>query len=271
MYINRGCLDGHMDDSAMLRLENHGLNGRTAVVTGAGRGMGEAFARILALNGAKVAVCDLNGAAAVSVAESIGLAGGVATAHQVDVSDPAQVAQLVSGLLAETGRIDILVNNAGILKPTKFAQITEAEWRSVLRVNVDGVFYCCKGVVPSMMEKRYGKIVNISSTAGKASSTFGGVHYTASKAAVLGITRHLARELAPYGINVNAVCPGSIDTPMVKENSSEEMTRAAVEKIPWGRLGRPNEVANLVLFLASDASSYITGASVDINGAELTV
>jgi NAD(P)-dependent dehydrogenase (short-subunit alcohol dehydrogenase family) len=255
----------------MLRIANFDLRGRTALVTGAGRGMGEAFARILSLNGAHVAVCDLDRSAAVRVSDRINESGGTATAHEVDVADPSRVERLVAELLEVRRKIDVLVNNAGVLRPTEFSKVSEAEWQMIMRVNVDGVFYCCRYVAPSMIQNRYGKIVNISSTAGKTSSTFGGVHYTASKTAVLGITRHLARELAPYHINVNAVCPGSIDTPMLGENASEERIESAVQKIPWGRLGTPEEVANLVLFLASDASSYITGASVDINGGELTV
>jgi 3-oxoacyl-[acyl-carrier protein] reductase len=259
------------DQSGMLKIANFDLRGKTALVTGAGRGMGEAFARILSLNGAHVAVCDLDRSAAIRAAERINESGGAATAHQIDVSDPRRVERLVAEVLELRGRIEVLVNNAGVLRPTKFSEVTEPEWRMLMKVNVDGVFYCCRYVAPSMIRNRYGKIVNISSTAGKASSTFGGVHYTASKAAVLGITRHLARELAPYGINVNAVCPGSIATPMLRENASKKTIEAAVQRIPWGRLGTPEEVANLVLFLSSDASSYVTGASVDINGGELTV
>ncbi len=269
MVVERGY--GGVRESELLRIATLDLKGKIALVTGGGRGMGEAFARILALNGAQVAVCDLNHSAAVAVAKRINGSGGTAKAYRVDVSAPVEVARLIAEILDRRGKIDILVNNAGVLKPTAFAQISEAEWQSVMRVNVDGVFYCCKYVVPSMVQNRYGKIVNISSTAGKSSSTFGGIHYTASKAAVLGITRHLARELGQYGINVNAVCPGSIDTPMLSESSSGDKIEAAVKKIPWGRLGRPEEVANLVLFLASDASRYITGASIDINGGELTV
>lgn len=233
--------------------------------------MGEAFARTLAANGAKVAVSDINGETAKKVASGINSQGGQALAFEADVSRSEEVSKLVGDVANRMGMPEILVNNAGVLRSTPFGEITEAEWQTIMRVNVDGVFFCCKHVVPSMIQRRYGKIINISSTAGKSSSTFGGLHYTASKAAVLGITRHLARELASFNINVNAVCPGSIDTPMVRSNSTPERLREGIAKIPWGRLGRPEEVANLVLFLASDASSYITGASIDINGGELTV
>lgn len=260
-----------MSEPVMLRLDNYTLERRVALVTGAGQGMGEAFAKILALNGAAVAVADINEVSASRVASQIIDAGGRAEYFTSDVSKYDEVVRLVSSVSDTLGKPDILVNNAGLLKPTPFLDMSPQEWEAIMKVNVDGVFYCCKAVVPLMVERRYGKIINMSSTAGKASSTFGGVHYTASKAAVLGITRHLARELAPYGINVNSVCPGSIDTPMVRGNATVETIAQGVKKIPLGRLGRPDEVADLVLFLASDASAYITGASIDINGAELTV
>jgi NAD(P)-dependent dehydrogenase (short-subunit alcohol dehydrogenase family) len=254
-----------------MTLSNFRLDGKVAIVTGAGRGMGESFARTLAANGASVAVADVDAESASKVSSLIRDQGGESVACEADVSRFSEVERLVKRVETELGRPDILVNNAGLLKPTRFADISEGEWKSIMSVNVDGVFFCSKAVVPSMVARRYGKIVNISSSAGKTASTFGGLHYTASKAAVLGITRHLARELAPFGINVNAVCPGSIDTAMVRGNATPETIEAGVRKIPFGRLGRPEEVANLVLFLASDASSYITGASIDINGGELMV
>ena len=255
----------------MLRLGHPTLKGKVAIVTGGGRGMGEMFVKNLAINGAKVAVCDVNYESAGRVSEDVREAGGVATPFEVDVSDFNKVDDTIRRVAAELGAPDILVNNAGILKTTRFTEISPAEWDKLMAVNVDGVFFCCRAVVPMMIAKKYGKIINVSSTAGKSASTFGGLHYTASKAAVLGITRHLARELAGHHINVNAICPGSIDTPMVKENASPQIIAEGVGKIPWGRLGTPEEVSNLVLFLSSDASSYVTGASIDINGGELLV
>lgn len=262
------CLLRH---SRLLRLRNFTLKNKTAIVTGAGQGMGEAFAKVLALNAAQVAVCDLNINSAKMVAAEIEAMGFDAVAIRMDVADPKSVLRAVQMVGRRFSSPDILVNNAGLLQPTKFEKITYLEWRRIMKVNVDGVYNCSKAVIPLMMKRKYGKIINISSTAGKASSTFGGVHYTASKAAVLGITRHLARELAQYGINVNAVCPGSIDTPMVRGLANHQTLANGIMHIPLGRLGTPEEVANLVLFLASDASSYITGASIDINGAELTI
>ncbi|MFI5449228.1 MAG: SDR family NAD(P)-dependent oxidoreductase [Candidatus Bathyarchaeia archaeon] len=260
-----------MRHSRLLQLRNFTLKNKSAIVTGAGQGMGEAFAKILALNGARVAVCDLNINSAKNVAAEIEAMGFDAAAIRMDVVDPKSILSAVRMVCRRFSSPDILVNNAGLLQPTRFTRITDLEWHRIMKVNVDGVYNCCKAVVPLMIKRRYGKIINLSSTAGKASSTFGGVHYTASKAAVLGITRHLARELAEYGINVNAICPGSIDTPMVRGLANPQILAKGIRKIPLGRLGTPEEVANLVLFLASDASSYITGASIDINGAELTI
>lgn len=254
-----------------LRFANFRLEGKTAVITGAGQGMGRAFAEILVSNGAQVAVCDINLRTAQEVVCEIASAKGNAVAVGLDVSRPKSVSRMVDEVVNSLGYPDILINNAGVIRTSSFDRITDEEWRYVLDANLDGVFYCCERVVPLMVERRYGKIVNVSSTAGKTSSTFGGVHYTASKTAVLGITRHLARELAPFNINVNAVCPGTIDTPMIRGNVTPEQIRAGITKIPMGRLGRPEEVANLILFLVSDASSYITGASIDINGGELTI
>ena len=150
-------------------------------------------------------------------------------------------------------------------------EIDDKEWDLVMNVNAKGVFNCSKAVIKTMKKQRSGKIVNISSSAGRSTSELGGAHYTASKAAVLGFTRHLAREVAPLGINVNAVCPGLIDTPMVRENTSPEEMVAQIKAIPMGRLGTPEEVSDLVLFLVSDASSYINGATIDIGGASLLI
>jgi 3-oxoacyl-[acyl-carrier protein] reductase len=260
-----------MKHSQLLQLRNFTLKNKTAVVTGAGQGMGEAFAKILALNAAQVAVCDLNINSAKNVAAEIAAGGFDAVAIRMDVANPKSVLNAIRTVRRRFSSPDILVNNAGLLQPTKFERITDLEWHRIMKVNIDGVYNCSKAVVPLMIERKYGKIINLSSTAGKASSTFGGVHYTASKAAVLGITRHLARELAQYGINVNAICPGSIDTPMVRGLANHQTLTRGIMKIPLRRLGTPEEVANLVLFLASDASSYITGASIDIDGAELTI
>ncbi|MSQ37505.1 MAG: SDR family oxidoreductase [Chloroflexi bacterium] len=248
-----------------------GLHGKVAVVTGAGSGMGRAIAVALAREGAKVVVNDISAGPAEATARVIRRAGGAAMAAVADVSAAAAVRELVDTVLTRYGTVDILVNNAGVLRGTRVEDITEAEWDLVLGVNLKGTFLCSQAVLPTMKRKKAGKIVNVASLAGKATSTLGGAHYTAAKAGVLGLSRHLAREAAPYGINVNAVCPGIIDTPMVRGNLPEDRLSAIVRSIPFARLGRPEEVAQLVVFLASDAASYITGAAVDIHGGELII
>jgi 3-oxoacyl-[acyl-carrier protein] reductase len=177
---------------------------------------------------------------------------------------------MVAATVARFGTVDILVNNAGILGTTRpLEQIPDADWDELLAINVKGVFNCTKTVLPIMQARRYGKIVNVSSSAGRSTSTFGGAHYTTSKAAVLGLTRHTAREAAPFNINVNATAPGSMDTEMVRERASPEHIERERQQIPLRRLGTAQDEANLVLFLCSDESSYIAGATIDINGADL--
>ncbi len=239
---------------------------RVALVTGATRGMGRHIALALAKEGAQVAINDLEEEKIRQAAEEIGPS---AIPFQVDVSNYGQVEKMVTEIEEKFHRIDILVNNAGVLRPTEFDQIDEVEWDFVLDVNLKGVFIVSRLVVPIMKKRRYGKIVSTSSLAGKTVSDLGGAHYTASKAGVLGLTRHMAKELGPFGINVNAICPGMIDTEMARENSSQEQLEAYARSYPLPRLGTPEDVARLVLFLVSDQSSYITGASVDINGGDL--
>lgn len=247
------------------------MRGKVALVTGAGSGMGRAIALAFAREGAKVVVNDISARSAEATASAIRRAGGVATAAPADVSIAAAVREMVDSVLSRHRTVDVLVNNAGVLRGTPVEDITEAEWDLVLDVNLKGSFLCAQAVLPTMRRKRAGKIVNVASLAGKATSTLGGAHYTAAKAGVLGLSRHLAREAAPHGINVNAVCPGIIDTPMVRGNVPDDRLSAIVRSIPFARLGRPGEVAQLVVFLASDAASYITGAAVDIHGGELII
>tara|TARA_Y100000588_G_scaffold384998_1_gene477407 strand:+ start:5038 stop:5766 length:729 start_codon:yes stop_codon:yes gene_type:complete len=240
---------------------------RVALVTGAGQGMGRAVASRLSALGAHVAVNDLNPETAEETAASLALAISVPG----DVTDKASVETIVSKARDELGPVDILVNNAGILFPTRVEEISEEEWDRVIAVNLRATFLCSQAVLAGMREGRWGRIVNFSSTAGKSVSTIGGAHYTAAKAGILGFTRHLSHEVAADGITVNAVCPGLIDTEMVQSTIPPETVQAYAEGFPIPRLGQPTEVADLVAFLTSDEASYITGASLDINGGDLTI
>lgn len=233
--------------------------------------MGRAIALAFAREGATVVVNDLSPRSAEATARAVRRTGAVGTAAPADVSVAAAVREVVEAVATRYGSVEILVNNAGVLRGTRVEDITEAEWDLVLDVNLKGAFLCAQAVLPGMKRKRAGKIVNVASLAGKATSTLGGAHYTAAKAGVLGLSRHLAREAAPYRINVNSVCPGIIDTPMVRGNIPDDRLAAVVRSIPFARLGRPEEVARLVVFLASGAASYITGAAIDIHGGELIV
>jgi 3-oxoacyl-[acyl-carrier protein] reductase len=178
---------------------------------------------------------------------------------------------MIAQIADRFGGVDILVNNAGVLRPTKVIDIPEEEWDFVVDVNLKGTFLCSQAVLSTMQKAGWGRIINFSSTAGKNVSTVGGAHYTAAKAGILGFTRHLAKEVARDGITVNAVCPGLIDTEMVRATISDERVRAYAESFPIPRLGRPEEVAELVAFLASEQAAYITGASLDINGGDLMI
>lgn len=244
------------------------FDGRVALVTGAARGMGLATAERLLALGARVAVNDVSRDQIESVAAKL---GSNALAVAADITDRAAVDAMVTNITDHFEKIDVLINNAGIVAPTAFEDIAEDEWRRVLDVNVNGTFFCSQAVAPAMKANGYGRIVNFSSTAGKNVSTVGGASYTTSKAAVLGLTRASAKELAPHNITVNAVCPGMIDTDMLRVAWSEDRIQGYIPSIPLGRMGKPTEVADLVCFLASDEAAYITGAAVDITGGELMV
>ena len=244
------------------------LSNQVAIVTGAGQGMGAATAARLANEGAAVVVSDINESKTARVAEEINDSGGRAISAKTDVTKEGEVASMVGCAIDTYGSVSILVNNAGILYPTRIDDVTKAEWDQVLDVNLNGTFLCSKAVLSTMKQKGYGRIVNMSSSAGRSVSTLGGVHYTAAKAGVLGLTRAMAKEVAPFGITVNAVCPGLIDTEMVRIECTPERIKGYEESFPISRLGTPEEVAQLILFLVTD-SQYITGASIDINGGDL--
>jgi len=247
------------------------LLGKVAIVTGAGQGMGKAVAKRLAAAGASIVVDDLNIDAAKRTALAIESNDGNAIAIAADASSRKDVKRIVEGALDTYGTVDILINNAGVLRPTSVIDIEEDEWDMVINVNLKGTYLCSREVLPAMRKANWGRIINFSSTAGKNVSTVGGAHYTAAKAGVLGFTRHLAKEEARHGITVNAVCPGLIDTEMIRSTIDASRTKAYADGFPIARLGEPSEVAELVAFLASNKASYITGASLDINGGDLMV
>lgn len=244
------------------------LEGRVALVTGAAGGMGTAIAHALSRLGADIA---LNDRAPDLLAPLAGRLTTPSIAVAADVTNPRQVQQMVETVEDQMGPVDILINNAGVLRPTKIVDISEAEWDFVVDVNLKGTFLCSQAVIPRMRERGWGRIVNLSSTAGKNVSTMGGAHYTAAKAGVLGFTRHTASEVAADGITVNAVCPGLIDTDMTRKTITEDQAKAYADSFPVSRLGLPEEVAELIAFLATDRAAYITGASLDINGGDLMI
>jgi len=247
------------------------MTGKTAIVTGSGQGMGRAVAQALASRGANLVINDLDGALAERTAADMQANGVKAIAIQGNVADAGDVRRMVDTTISHFGGIDILINNAGVLRPTSVIDIPEAEWDLVIEVNLKGTFLCSQAVIATMMSRGWGRIVNFSSTAGKNISTVGGAHYTAAKAGILGFTRHLAKEVAGAGITVNAVCPGLFDTEMVRNTIDEDRIKAYENGFPISRLGQPEEVAELVAFLASDRAAYITGASLDINGGDLMI
>jgi NAD(P)-dependent dehydrogenase (short-subunit alcohol dehydrogenase family) len=242
------------------------FSGRVAIVTGASRGLGRAVAARLHERGASVVVNVRDAARAEEVAREI---GERARAVAGDVAAPDGPESIVRQTLELFGRIDILINNAALPLTTRFEQITADEWRRALEVNLTAPFLLTQAALPAMKAQRYGRIVNISSTAGRMVSTLGGAHYTASKTGLLGLTRAAAKELGRYGITVNAVCPGMIDTELTRESASTEVLERLAKGFPVPRLGTALEVADLICFAASERAGYITGASLDINGGDL--
>ena len=245
------------------------LQNKVALVTGARRGMGRTHALALAGQGAKVVITDVDLAECELVADEVRAGGGDVVCFKLDVSNKADVNNVFDQVIAKYGRLDILVNNAGIYQSKPFLEMSEEEWDRTIDINLKGEFLCAQRAAKEMAKNKWGRIINIASIAsgGVGVGIAGGAHYTASKGGVIGMSESLAVELAPLGINVNVIAPGAIDTPMVgAANLTKEVMDAMLAGVPLKRMGRPEEVSAAVVFLASDEASYITGATLYVDG-----
>jgi len=241
------------------------LQGKIAIVTGAAQGIGRGIALTMAEHGAKVAAVDIS-EKVFEVAKSISDLSSSGLGLKCDVANFEEARKTSERVFAEFGPVDILVNNAGIYPFKPFADMTEHDWDTVMNVNVKSIFNFTKAVLPKMVERNYGKIVNLSSVAGEELGYANLVHYSASKSAILGLTRSLALEVAKHGITVNSICPGAIETPGTAEAISKEVYEQMKSGIPLGRWGTPEDVANAVVFLVSEQASYITGQCIIVDG-----
>ena len=244
------------------------LNGRTAVITGAAGGIGTAISRHLARAGANVAVCDLDGEAARTLAADLtGAGGGKAAGYAMDVSDSAAVSEVIGTVESELGPVDILVNNAGIDKIERFVDSTEPTWRKIIEVNYLGTVIVTRAVLDVMIERRYGRIINIASDAGRVGSS-GEVVYSGTKGAIIAFTKALARETATKGVTANSVCPGPTDTALLAQVADAGQARfdALSKAVPMKRIGTPDDIAPAVVFFAGDGAAYITGQTLSVSG-----
>ena len=243
------------------------LENKVALVTGGAQGIGRTISEELVRNGAHVVLGDVNLEGAQATADAINNNGGSASAVKIDVSNPDEVKQVFDSIKNDKKPVDILVNNAGITRDGLMIRMKEADWDSVLNINLKGSFLCSQQAAKQMMKQKSGAIVNIASIVG-VMGNFGQANYSASKAGVIGLTKTLAREVASRGIRVNAVAPGFIDTEMTRV-LDESVRQQLIEQIPLARLGLPDDVARCVSFLVSDRSSYITGQVINVNGGML--
>jgi 3-oxoacyl-[acyl-carrier protein] reductase len=240
------------------------LKNKVAVITGGAQGIGRAIAVGMAREGAKVVVADLQSEKAGSVADEVKILGGDALGLEVNVAAESSVKRLAEATFAEFGRVDILVNDAGVYLKSSVVDMSEADWDRTLDINLGGNFLCCRAFVPAMREQKSGRILSMASGMGHyGMKQFS--HYAASKAAIIGFVKSLARELGPDGITVNAICPGSANTAMPRGHRSEEEVMQRLHSTPLPHVLEPEDIAGPILFLASDAAAYITGQSYNIN------
>ena len=240
------------------------LKQKVAIITGSARGIGAATARKFAAEGAKVVVCDLERKAVDDVVTEIVAAGGQATGFTVNVTDKASIAAMVKGVMDKYGRIDVLVNNAGIVDDAQFRNMTDEQFDRVIDINLKGTYNCARAVVDIMIAQNAGVILNASSVVGLYGN-FGQTNYAASKFGVIGMAKTWARELGRKGIRANAVCPGFVETTILK-SIPQKVMQAMIDRVPLGRLAKPEEIANTYAFLASDEASYINGAVIEVSG-----
>ena len=242
------------------------LKGKTAIITGSGRGIGRAIALAMAAQGANIVVNDVNMESADEVVAEIEAMGRQAIAVKADVTAEEQVLAMVEACINRFGKLDILVNNAGIIQTAPVTEIDGKDWDRVMEVNLKGVFLCCKAVLAPMKAQHGGKIVNIASVAGKrGGGLLGNSCYSASKGGVIAFTKSLARESGPFGINVNAITPAFTDTEMTRSIAPDKK-EFIIKMLPLGRVGQPDDIAGAVCFLASSMSDYMTGEIMDVDG-----
>ena len=254
-----GKANGNGNGCASMRLA-----GKVAIITGAGRGIGHATALKFGREGATVIACDINADQAQQAARDVVEAGGEAMGYPMDVRDTASITRMVDAVVREYGRIDCLVNNAGIVQDATLKNMSEAQFDAVIDINLKGVYNCARAVVDTMLKQQSGVILNASSIVGLYGN-FGQTNYAASKFGVIGMVKTWARELGRKGIRANAVCPGFVSTPILSE-IPEKVLKSIEERVPLGRLARPEEIANTFAFLASDEASYINGAVIEVSG-----